>query len=253
MSLARVLPHGVGHFLGQLAIFAGVTVAYEASRAVATGTRADALRHARDVIDAERSLGIYVELDVQRWALDAPRVALDLANWTYFSCQFAITMSFLLWIYLRRTAYWAFARNMMVASYSLGLVGYVLYPTAPPRLLPELGFVDTLATQGVSHQSAGVELLSNPYAAMPSLHTATAILIGFLGVRALRNPVGRALWALYPFVVVYSIVATGNHFLLDAVAGAAVLGLAFLIVLVVQTRLRGRPLIGGYRPLIERR
>ena len=251
--MAGVLPYGLRHFLGQLAIFAGVTVAYEGSRALATGTRADALRHAQDVVDAERSLGIFVELDVQRWALDAPEAAIKIANWTYFSCQFAITMSFLLWIYLRRTQFWPRARNMMVASYSLGLIGYILYPTAPPRMMPEHGFIDTLATEDVSHQSAGVELLSNPYAAMPSLHTATAILIGFLAWHAVRNPVGRVLWALYPCLVVYSIVATGNHFILDGVAGAIVLGLAFVIVNVVEARLAGRPLIGGYRPLVERR
>src|SRR6185503_20573085 len=124
-----------------------------------------------------RDLGIFVELDIQSWALGAPGFVMDIANWTYFNCQFSITMAFLLWVYSQRNWAWPTVRDVMLATYLVGLLGYIFYPTAPPRMFPELGFVDTLASTSLSHESEGVSLLANPYAAMPSLHTATAILL----------------------------------------------------------------------------
>ena len=109
--IGALLPDGWAGLARQLAVFIPFDIAYELSRAFAQGGEQTALEHARDIVHAERVLGIYEEHAVQEWALDAPEAAIKLANWTYFSCQFAITMSFLLWIYLRRTQYWPRARN----------------------------------------------------------------------------------------------------------------------------------------------
>jgi hypothetical protein len=164
---------------------------------------------------------------VQRWARGAPDIVMEIANWTYFNCQFTITFVFFVWVYARRNDVWPFLRNTFLTALFLGVVGYVRYPAAPPRLLPlDYGFVDTLASTALSQQSDAVALLANPYAAMPSLHTATAVLVGATGVLVCASPLAKAGWALYPGLVVFSIVATANHYLLDAVAGTAVLGLA---------------------------
>ncbi len=154
--------------------------------------------------------------------MHAPGFVIEVANWTYLQCQFTITFGFLLWVYLWRNDAWSYLRNTVIIGFTLGIVGYLCYPCAPPRLLPHAlgyGFVDTLKTGSASAQGGLVAALANPYAAMPSLHTATSLLVGSSGVMLCRSPIAKAVWALYPGLVVFSIVSTANHFLLDAIGG----------------------------------
>jgi membrane-associated phospholipid phosphatase len=240
--IERQLPHGWGDFFLQLAIFAVFDIAYELTRSFATGERVTAFHNAYRVVSAERSLHVFHELDVQDWAMRAPGVVLDIANWTYFNCQFTVTILFLLWVYSRRNDSFAFIRNVVLTADFIGIVGYIAFPTAPPRMLSRLGFVDTLEATSVNHHSSLISGLANPYAAMPSLHTTYAVLIGVSGVLLTRHLWAKALWSLYPALVVFSIVATGNHFILDAVAGLAVLILAVALNLLwVFARRRRRP------------
>ncbi len=244
-AIGRRLPRGWGHFLRQLALFICFDVAYEATRGLSDGARTVAIRHAEDVVSAEKTLGIWHEQAIQHWAMHAPGFVLEVANWTYLQCQFTITFGFLLWVYLWRNDAWSYLRNTVIIGFSIGIVGYLAYPCAPPRLLPKelgYGFVDTLQTGSASTQGGLVSALANPYAAMPSLHTATALLVGSSGVMLCRSLAGRAIWALYPGLVVFSIVSTANHFLLDAIAGAGVFVLATALSLTVSYLLRGRPL-----------
>jgi hypothetical protein len=225
-----VLPKGWRNFFLQLAIFASFDVVYEWSRSLAYGRSAIAFAHAKDIVQTERALGIFDELHLQAWVLQAPGIVLDVANWTYFNCQFTITIGFLLWVYCRRNDSFAFLRNVILAADFIGVVGYIAFPTAPPRMLRGLGFVDTLDRTGINHHSSAIASFSNPYAAMPSLHTAYALLIGTSGVLLARHLWSKALWSLYPGLVVFSIVATANHFILDAFAGTLTLLLALLMV-----------------------
>jgi uncharacterized membrane protein YbhN (UPF0104 family) len=226
----RFLPKGWTDLWFQLALMSTFAIAYELSRVVVRGDRATAMAHAHAVVDRERDLGIFVELDVQRWVLHAPSLVSDIANWTYFNCQFTITFSVVLWVYLRRNGAYARLRNTLLAVDLIGLVGYLAYPAAPPRMLPALGFADTLNQTSVNHQSGAVAALSNPYAAMPSLHTAYALIIGLTARRLVRSRWLRIMWTLYPGLVVFSIIATGNHFVLDAAAGAAVAATAAVAI-----------------------
>ena len=98
-AIGAYLPDGWGGLARQLAIFIPFDIAYELSRRFATGGKETALQHARDVVHAEQSLGIYQELAVQRWALDAPGFVMEVAKFTYFQCQFTITFGFVLWVY----------------------------------------------------------------------------------------------------------------------------------------------------------
>jgi hypothetical protein len=244
-AVGRRLPRGWRHFLGQLALFISFDVAYEATRGLSDGQRSVAIRHAEDVVSAERTLGIFREQAIQHWAMHAPGFVLEIANWTYLQCQFTITFGFLLWVYLRRNDAWSYLRNTVIIGFSIGIVGYLAYPCAPPRLLPMglgYGFVDTLQTGSASTQGGLVSALANPYAAMPSLHTATALLVGSSGVMLCRSLAARAIWALYPGLVVFSIVANANHFLLDAIAGAGVFIIATVLSLSLSFVLRRRPL-----------
>jgi membrane-associated phospholipid phosphatase len=137
----------------------------------------------------------------------------------------------LLWVYLRRNDAFLRFRNTVLLANVLGLVGYVLLPTAPPRMFPGLGFVDVLgAYSSVNHSSAAIELASNPYAAMPSLHAADAFVVGLTMAAVVRWWPLKLLWAAWPVWVAFAVVATANHFWLDVVGGAVVALLAAAVV-----------------------
>jgi|SoiMethySBSTD1v2_1073268.scaffolds.fasta_scaffold194904_2 uncharacterized membrane protein YbhN (UPF0104 family) len=229
-SVGRRLPNGWADLGRQLALFLVIDFLYEATRILATGERSTAFAHSQTIVDTERSLGMFHELALQRWAMDAPSFVLWFANTLYFNAQFTVSFGFLLWVYLRRNAQWKTVRNLIFAANVLGLIGYVLYPAAPPRMMDGLGFIDTLHQTSVNHDSGVISALSNPYGAMPSLHTAYALIVGISGFMLVRNRLLRAVWAVYPAMVVFSIVTTANHFFLDAVGGAVVAMVAALAV-----------------------
>jgi hypothetical protein len=229
----RLLPKGWPDFLLQLGLFALVDVLYEISRTFAKGDLAPAFVHARDVVSVERWLGIFNERDIQSWALSKP-IVLDVANLTYFHAHFGVTTLFMFWLYLRRNTHYYFVRNVVFAAMGIALVGYFLFPTAPPRMLTDLGFTDTLEKFAeINHDSGLVAALSNPFAAVPSVHTSFALIIGVSCFFLVRRPALRYTWLLYPALIVFSIVATANHLWLDAILGALLacvaLGVAWLI------------------------
>jgi hypothetical protein len=218
----------------QLVLFAVADLLYEISRTLAKGDLAVAFVHARDVVSVEKSMGIFTELDVQHWALARPWV-LDVANTTYFHAHFAVTTCFMFWLYLRRNHHYYFVRNIIFSAMALALIGYILFPTAPPRMLTDLGFIDTLEkTADVNFNTGAVSLLSNPFAAVPSVHTCFSLIIGTSCFFLVRRPAIRVIWLLYPGLIVFSIVATGNHFWLDAILGAALAGIALGVAWTIE-------------------
>ena len=193
----------------------------------------------------------------------------------------------MLWAYLRRTDDYYRIRNVLITADFLGVIGYVLYPTAPPRMLTSYGFADTLNATRLNHHSGLISAFSPTRTRRCRACTPpTRCSIGTSGVLLTRRIWGKAIWALYPVLVVFSIVATANHFLLDAVAGARSSASPLAVVLATplacatQTPLparrrarrvtstdaagqhataseprtrRGRPLVGRKRPLVDRR
>jgi PAP2 superfamily len=225
--LGRHLPHGWGDFLFQLGLWLGFGLVYQVARGVADRDAGEAFQNARLVIDAEQAFHTLVEIDLQRVILHAGDFAIEAVNWTYWLAQFPVLGLGLLWIYFRRNDAFIGVRNWILATNLIALVGYVLMPTAPPRMFPEEGFVDTLAlSSSVNHGSGLVELASNPFAAMPSVHAADALIIGFALATLVKSRWLSVLWTLWPTWVWFSVMATGNHFWLDVAAGvgAALLG-----------------------------
>jgi membrane-associated phospholipid phosphatase len=169
-------------------------------------------------------------------------------QWTYWLSQFAVVGLALLWVYMRRHESFIRFRNVLMLSNVIGLIGYVLLPTAPPRMFPELGFVDTLAVLGTpNHGSSLVELASNPYAAMPSLHSADALVVGVGLALLVRSRILKVLWLVWPAWVWFSVMATANHFWLDIVAGVAVVAVAAPIVYRRETWRFLAPAVRAYR------
>lgn len=224
--LARGLPRGPGDFALQLAIWFGFLLAYQVARGVADGDGGNAFANGRWLIEIERDLHTLVELDVQRVVMSAGDWLVQAVNWTYWNSQFTVVGLALLFVYLRRNDAFLRFRNALLLVNALALVGFVLMPTAPPRLFPELGFVDTLAqSAALNHGSGLVQLASNPYAAMPSIHAADALVVGFVMAGLCRSRLARILWTLWPSWVWFTVMATANHFWLDVAAG---IGLALL-------------------------
>ncbi|MBW3592130.1 MAG: phosphatase PAP2 family protein [Actinobacteria bacterium] len=236
--ISQALPRGGRDFALQLGIWFGFIAAYQLARGIADrGTDWEAFANARTVMEVERSLHLFVERDVQRVVLEIGGPLVDALNWTYGLAQFAVVGLALLWIYLFRNDAFTRVRNWILATNMLGLVGYALMPTAPPRMFEAEGFVDTLAAAAaLNHGSALVELASNPYAAMPSLHAADALIVGFALASLVRSRLLKAVWTLWPTWVWFTVMATGNHFWLDVAAGVAIAIAAGAVVRAVETR-----------------
>ncbi len=238
-ALGRHLPRGYRDFFFQLSLWFGFALVYQLARGIADRGSSDAMENGLHVIEAERAFNALVEVDIQRAVLHAGGWTLDLVNVTYWLSQFAVLGIALLWIYFFRNEAFTTVRNWIFATNLLALVGYVLMPTAPPRMFPEEGFVDTLAqSAAVNHGSGLIELASNPYAAMPSVHSADALIIGFVMATLVKSRWAAMLWTFWPTWVWFSVMATGNHFWLDIVAG---LGVAVIAGTIVSWAQEGRP------------
>jgi membrane-associated phospholipid phosphatase len=237
LRAGRLLPHGWGDFLFQLALWFGFILAYQVARGLADRGPLEAFENGRLVIDAERSLHTLVEADLQRVVIESGWPLLAAVNWTYWLAQFVVLGLALLWIYVRHNEVFPRVRNWVLGTNMVALIGYVLLPTAPPRFFPEEGFVDTLAQSGaVNHGSGFIELAANPYAAMPSIHAADALIIGFAMAMLVRARWARAAWTLWPSWVWFTVMATGNHFWLDVAAGVGVAALAATMLAWIEGR-----------------
>src|SRR5919204_3949852 len=226
----RVLPRGYADFGRQLVIWFAFLGAYQVARGVADRNPAKAFDNGLHVIGIERHANALFEVTLQR-LVDGSQVVATAAAWTYWNSEFTVLGLALLWVYLRRNEAFVRFRNTILLANVIGLVGYVLLPTAPPRMFPDLGFADTLADfGGLNHGSGLVEVVSNPYAAMPSLHAADALIVGLILFSVCRNRFFKAAWLLWPFWVWFAVMGTGNHFWLDVVAGVVVASIALVIV-----------------------
>ncbi len=240
------LPNGWPDLLRQIALFVGAYYAYTIVRGLADqpGAAATAFHNARGLIGFERELGLFIEPSVQAWA-SGSQLVLDAASWLYINAQTSVTLGALVFLYLFRNRSYYFVRNMFLIALAIALVGYVVFPTAPPRFFPEWGFFDAVSDfAGVEEPDQGVSALFNPYAAIPSMHVAFALMIGWSLARLVRRPVVRAAWLVYPAVVTFVIVATANHFLMDALLGAATAGIA---ALAARELARARPAAWTFR------
>jgi hypothetical protein len=208
-------PHG-----REVGLFLLAYLLYSAGRFVAIGDVGTAVGHARDVLDLEQSLSLDVEGTVQdafegSWAL-------WLLNHVYLAAQLVVVPGALVWLYRRSPAHYRMLRNTVLATWLVALPIYALFPVAPPRLAG-IGLVDTITSQtGVALDSKLTTSMYNEYAAVPSLHAGFAVAVSAALAASTTGWWRRALaWTWAPLVCL-SVVATGNHFVADVVAGVVV-------------------------------
>jgi hypothetical protein len=225
----RHLPRGWSDLGRQLLIWFGFAVVYQVVRGLANlKPPAVAFAHGRAVVDLETRLThrLY-ELTLQNF-VDQRHLLSTAVSWTYWNSEFTVVGLAVLFVYLRRHYAFTNFRNSILLANVIGLIGYYLMPTAPPRLLG-LGFAD-------DHRDGLVNLLGNPYAAMPSLHAADALIVGVVLFTVTRRWWVRAIWLAWPLWVWFAVMATGNHFWLDCIAGVGVALIAMGVVYRSQIR-----------------
>ena len=216
----------VRHSLGlEAALVVTLYGVYELARGLVVFNTREADRHADQLVALERSLHLFVEGRVQHAADAVPGLA-GLLGVSYLTLHLAVTAVVLLWLHRRRPTAFPFVRTTLLVASALALVGFLAYPTAPPRLAG-IGIADTVSSGHVNLNHGLVSSLYNPYAAVPSMHVGYALIVATSLLRYGRRWLVRSLAAVYPAFVLLVVVATGNHFFLDAAAGALVAALAF--------------------------
>lgn len=228
----------------ELVGFAVLAVAYNVIRSGGDSNAATAVAHARDIISVEGWVFHHLEVPLNEWMVSITPVAV-VACYLYALLHYAATpIVFFMsrsrggWQYWR--GYWA----LVVAS-GIALVCYALYPAAPPRLTPDLGIVDVMSQfsefgwwGSAASAPRGIGDATNQYAAMPSMHFGWALWCA-IQLWGFKRRIWRVLAVVYPTVLVVVVIGTGNHFLLDVLAGVAVVVLAYAVV-EVAGRLVGR-------------
>jgi hypothetical protein len=217
---------------------------YSAIRNANEGGAGEAYENARELIGWQKSLGINHEEVLQDWALHF-RPLIIAMNYFYGSLHFVVTGGVGIFLFRRWSDDYPRWRNTLAISTGLALIGFITWPLMPPRLLPEsYGFVDTLAKYPTfwSFNSGAVSKISNQFAAMPSVHCVWALWCTCVVVPRAKRDWVKVLFVLYPVGTVMAIVLTGNHFVLDAVGGFAVLGIGYVLARTFTRAGRGTPI-----------
>jgi hypothetical protein len=228
--------------LRELALIAVLFLVYKVARVAANGHVAEAFRNARAVWDTERWLRLPGELAVQQSLLDGTGL-IEAANSYYAYVHFPATAACLIWLYRWRPAHYRWTRNVIVLLTAGALGVHFLIPLAPPRMLTDTGMLDLGRLYGPAvYGPPEADQISNQYAAMPSLHVGWALVVAIALIAATTSGY-RALWLLHPVITLLVVVATGNHYWLDALAAAALLAGVHVLLR------RQRPLPLPARPL----
>jgi hypothetical protein len=211
--------------------------AYTIVRLLIPHNDAAAFVHAGQVMRLEHAFGPSVELSLNHALLHAPTLA-RITNIYYATAHFVVTLIVLVWLYRRRPEEYRWLRTALLAATGIALIGFWLYPLAPPRFVGSAGFVDPVTafhSFGL-YSSPQAGSLTNQYAAMPSMHAGWALWCAVAIIVCTRKPLIRMAAALYPIVTITVIFATANHYVLDAVAGVAVMSFALLAGLILHLR-----------------
>jgi hypothetical protein len=229
----RVLSDGhVLYWWVEVLCILGFYVVYSAIRNIHGGSLPPphAFDHARQIMSLEHHLGIFHEQTIQHWALHWRPIIIS-ANYYYGSLHFIVTIFAGVFLYRKFSDDYPRYRNMLAIATGLALIGFTFYPLAPPRMFPNLGFVDTLLKDPAfwSFDSGGAQKVSNQFAAMPSVHIAWSGWCALVLGPRLKNKTAAALAWAYPIITVFVIVITANHYFLDAVGGVVILTVAWFV------------------------
>jgi hypothetical protein len=239
-----------GEILAVLAFY-GV---YSFIRNLHHGNPQEAFEHAKDLIDLQKTLGIYHEQAIQAWTLGS-HAFIVASNYFYGSLHFIVTGGVMIWLYRKWSDDYPRWRNTLGIATALALIGFAFFPLMPPRLLApshlypfihhDFGYVDTLAKDPAfwSFNSGAVNKISNQFAAMPSVHCCWALWCACALVPRVKHVWAKVLAVIYPVTTVTVIVVTANHYFLDAAGGFFVLGVGYVAARIFTRAGRGPALV----------
>jgi PAP2 superfamily protein len=244
MAVARI-----ARFTGfELVLWAGIYGAYLALRNLAIGSPDQAFSNAASLIDVERATGLFHEVGLQHL------LAVELHLEGFFSLYYMVGFgpligAMLIFLGARKRDEYRQLRTWLLVAIAIASIGYLLLPTAPPRLVPDIGIADTVGLS--SHDTGSVGgIRFNPYAAMPSMHVGWSLLVALIGFRLTRRRLVRALFVMHPIVMAFTVTVTGNHYFIDSIVGALVaLAAVGLVSAHIPSRLRALVPAGlGFKP-----
>lgn len=214
--------------LMEIGILVGGYFAYMYTRAlVFSDFQGTALANAQRVIEFERDLGVFWEPALQSWALESAKSLVIFFNWAYITTLWPIMIPAAVILYCSNRNRYKYYRNIFLISFVIALLGYMLFPLAPPRMITA-HFVDTIKVFGPSsYASREFANYYNAYAAMPSLHFGWTVMFGIMFLRTKIRWL-QVFGVIYPTVTFFAIVITGNHYIMDAVGGGLLILASFL-------------------------
>ena len=225
----------------ELVLAYGVLLFYRWVRSLARGNVAQAMENAERVVAFERTLRVFNEQGLQRLVLES-QPAVSLLNRYYVAVHLSLTATLLVWAYVRHRWAYCWVRNWYLLVTLAALAIHLAFPLAPPRMLGHLGFVDTLQRHGPQVYSADVGAsMANQFAAMPSLHFGWSVMAAIVVVALHPRGISTILF-LHPLITLVAIVATANHYWVDAVVALA---LVVLVGFGLQHLGSGRLGLGG--------
>lgn len=223
-----------GGLAREAAVITFAMLVYFGVRNLTVGSAETAVANAERLVDVERWLGIDWE-DALQGAIVGSDTVVMFANWIYIFGHWPVILTVAVLLYRYRRPHYFLLRNAMFASGLIGFLFFALFPVAPPRLL-DLGLIDTVTERSDAYRTLQPPGLTNQYAAFPSLHAGWNLVVAIVVVLAVTSLGLRLLAVTLPVLMSLVVVVTANHFVIDVVGGAAVVGAGLGIAMLVQRR-----------------
>jgi len=237
MDVSRVIAmrrSRVPWVLGQVGLVLLGAFVYFRIRGLTDAARGIAEEHARQIIDFEKATGLHFEAAFQR-PVDASETVETLANWVYIWGHWPVIIVTMIWLVWRHRPQFLRLRDAMMVSGALGMVVFVTYPVAPPRLAG-LGLVDTVTESSHAYRILQPPAFVNQYAALPSLHSGWDLLVGMAIFSAATSVFLKIVGCVMPVLMAAAVIATANHFVVDVVAGIALVLVGHAVALALERR-----------------
>ena len=222
-------------YFGELTLVAAVYLFYiSVKQLLVEDIEVVAFQNARRIIDLEISLHLFWELDIQLWLIEHFHWLVVFFNWTYSVAFFPILVPAAILLFPFRYRSYVHYRNIFLISFVITWILYLTVPTAPPRLMPEYGFTDTIEILGPAlYNNRAVLDFYNQFSAMPSMHFGWTLLFGTFFITT-RYRMLKLFGIVYPGLSLAAIVVTANHYLLDAIAGGIIILASFGIYVMLK-------------------
>lgn len=232
---------------GEVAIISFAILLYFLGRGLVETEIDTAVRNAQTLIRFERWLGIFVEPDLQQWVVGHDWLVHPV-NAVYIYGHWPVVITTLVWLLWNHNQELPVYRTALLISGLAGMVIFVLFPVAPPRMFPDLGFVDTVTLHSHAYRVLQPPVFTNQYAAMPSLHVGWNLLMGIAIFRNTRHRFWRGFAIVMPLAMYLATILTANHLIVDGIAGSIITVSSLVLATWLHRRVTARHPVRSQQP-----